>query len=34
VLDEFERLTVRPRGVAGGRNWLGGARCFRHGTAL
>jgi hypothetical protein len=33
VLDEFEGLTVRPGGVAGGRNWLG-ARCFRHGTAL
>jgi hypothetical protein len=33
VLDEFQRLMVRPGGVAGGRNRLG-ARCFRHGTAL
>jgi hypothetical protein len=33
VLDEFERLAVRPGGVAAcWRGWLGG-RGFRHGTA-
>lgn len=33
VLNEVERLAVRPGGVAGGGSWLG-TGCFRHGTAL